>query len=78
MSFVLDIQGEEYLVYVFIFMYICTLISNLSGRPNIFLGSGTLKNIRLHPTYFFQGLDHIFPACNLLFKKEEARLYFLN
>ena len=29
--------------YQYFFAQICTLISNLSGQPDIFLGSGTLK-----------------------------------
>ena len=38
---------------------ICTLLSNLSGRPDIFLGSGTLKK-----SDFFQGHKptHVFKS----------------
>ena len=54
---------------------ICTHYSSLSGQPDIFLGSGTLKNIRLHQPNFFQ--SHIFSACNLQSKREEASLPLL-
>ena len=53
---------------------ICTLISNLSGRPDIFLGSGTLK--KLGPKYGVQKA-----GCkkqgHCYLKKEETRLSFL-
>ena len=45
----------------------CTLIYNLSGRLDIYLGSGTLKTY-LHQHYFFQGVDQFFsgPSLQLL------------
>ena len=38
-----------------IFQSICTLISKLSGQPDIFLGSGTLKDIRFCINPIFSG-----------------------
>ena len=62
---------------------ICTLTSNLSGWPDTFLGSATLKNVRLHHPYFFQVQEpYFFSTCHLRLKlqRAEARLplLFLN
>ena len=55
---------------------ICTLISNLQGQPDIFLGSGTLKKIGMqHQPYFFR-------FCTIFFRKQREEawlpLLFLN
>ena len=34
---------------------LCNLISNLLGRPNIFVGSGTIKKYKVVSTLFFSG-----------------------
>jgi hypothetical protein len=52
---------------------ICTLIPKLSGRPDIFLWSGTLKIIRSE----FQGTNIFFLLAIWNFEREEAKLSLL-
>ena len=57
-------------IYIFFFVEfypetfaqtICTLISNLSGQSNVFIGSGTLKiTYEVASTLFFQVVEYFF------------------